>query len=312
MPFNVISAGKHLINRRNNVLLHIYLFKMIDLFITWDVSPFIFKIGSFELRWYSLLFAMVFVAGYLILQKMFKKEGVKNDYLDKLFIYVFLGVLIGARLGHCLFYEPQYYLTRPWEMIIPFDFSSGRFTGYQGLSSHGGAIGILTMIYLYCRKTKLYYMWVLDRLVIVVALAGLFIRTGNLMNSEIYGNATSLPWGFVFARNGEEVAKHPTQIYEALTYFSIFLILLVYYLKKDRKPKSGMIFGWFLILVFGARFFLEFLKENQEAFEENMMFNMGQLLSLPFVILGIFILYWSNRGKFKNVIFTNTKNKSAK
>ena len=285
---------------------------MINLFINWDVSPTIFTVGSFELRWYSLLFTMVFIAGYLILQRIFKKEGVKNDYLDKLFIYVFLGVLIGARVGHCLFYEFQYFIVRPWEIILPFDFSTGKFTGFQGLSSHGGAIGILFMIYLYCKKTKLYYMWVLDRLVIVVALAGLFIRTGNLMNSEIYGNPTTLPWGFIFMRNGETVAKHPTQIYEALTYFSIFLVLLWYYLKKARKPKAGTVFGWFLILVFGCRSILELLKENQEAFEEGMLMNMGQLLSLPFVALGIFVLYLSHKGKFKDIVFINSNNKLTK
>ena len=174
--------------------------------VVWDFDPIAISIGSLELRWYSLLFALAFVAGYLILSKVvFDKEKVPQNYLDKLAFYVFFGVLVGARLGHCLFYEPSYYLSHPIEMLLPvkIDEAGWHFIGYQGLASHGGAIGILIAVWLYCRKTKLPILWVLDRLVLIVALAGAFIRLGNLANSEIYGLATGSDYGFIFVQNGE-------------------------------------------------------------------------------------------------------------
>jgi phosphatidylglycerol:prolipoprotein diacylglycerol transferase len=198
--------------------------------------------------------------------------------------------VIGARLGHCLFYEPGYYLKHPIEILKIWR---------GGLASHGAAIGILLALWLFVRKYKFSFIWILDRIVVVVALGGAFIRLGNLMNSEIYGVQTSLPWGFVFIRNLEVVPKHPTQIYESLTYFLIFLLLLWLYYRNDGKPRPGLLFGLFLILVFGMRFLIEFIKEDQVAFESGMKLNLGQLLSIPFFLLGIGMLVWSRRRKKK-------------
>lgn len=268
--------------------------------IVWNFDPVALRLGSLELRWYSLLFACAFVAGYLILKKVvFEKENVPAYLLDKLAIYVFFGVLIGARLGHCLFYEPSYYLSHPIEMLLPVEIDSEgwHFTGYQGLASHGGAIGILIAVWLYSRSTKLPMLWVLDRLVLIIALAGLFIRLGNLANSEIYGVATGSDWGFVFARNRDFVPKHPTQLYEASAYFLCFVILLCYYLYTKRKPRNGVIFGAFSVLVFVSRLVIECWKEVQEAWEAGMLLNMGQILSLPFIAAGIVILVLAFLGK---------------
>ncbi len=254
--------------------------------INWDVNPEIFRIGDFAVRWYGLLFASGFFFGYLIFMRFFKKEGLSADLLDKLTIYMALGTVIGARLGHCLFYEPDYYLSNPVEILKIWR---------GGLASHGAAIGILIALWLWVRKFKMSFIWIIDRIVVVVALAGAFIRLGNLMNSEIYGVETSLPWGFVYIRNLEVVPKHPTQIYEALTYFLVFVMLLVIYYKTNAKPRSGMLFGIFLILVFGMRFLIEFIKEDQVDFEAGMALNMGQWLSIPFALLGAGILVWSLR-----------------
>ena len=264
--------------------------------IIWDFEPTLFGF----IRWYSLLFALAFVAGYVILQKVvFQKENIPNTYLDKLSVYVFLGVLIGARLGHCLFYEPNYYLNHIIEMLLPISQTPDgwKFVGYQGLASHGGAIGIIIAIWLYARKTKLNMFWTLDRLVIIVALAGLFIRLGNLCNSEIYGVATNSNWGFIFVRNGETLAKHPTQLYEAIAYFITFIILLLIYIKSNRKVVPGRLFSLFLILAFTSRLIIENWKEVQEAWEANMILNMGQILSIPFIAIGIVILILGFCGK---------------
>ena len=204
-------------------------------FIHWNVDPAIFHIGSFGIRYYSLGFLFAFVLGYYIMFRMFKREKLETDKLDSLVIWMFLSVLIGARLGHCLFYEPDYFLTAEhWpEIFLPIQLSTGRFVGYQGLASHGAAIAVLLAIWLFCRKYKFNGWWLLDRLVIVVALGGAFIRLGNLFNSEIYGVETSLPWGFIFERNGETLPKHPTQLYESLSYFIIFAACYITYLRKN-------------------------------------------------------------------------------
>lgn len=272
-------------------------------YINWNVRPQVVDLGFIEIRWYSLLFLMGFVIGYYILSKIFKKEGLSIDLLDKLSFYVVISTIIGARVGHCLFYEPEVYLKHPLRMILPFEGTIGqdfKFTGYQGLASHGGAIGILIGIYLYARNTKLPYLWVLDRLAIVTALAAVLIRLGNLFNSEIYGHETSLPWGFRFLRESlygkpEEliVPKHPTQIYEALCYLAIFIALILIYYKKYPKIKPGLLIGLFLIGIFTARFFIEFLKENQVDFEAGMALNMGQILSIPFVLVGLLLVFWT-------------------
>ncbi len=254
--------------------------------IPWNVDPEIFRIGNFAVRWYGLLFASGFVIGYYILRKVFKNEGLGDATLDRLTVYVAVGTIIGARLGHCLFYEPDYYLANPVEILKVW---------HGGLASHGAAIGILLALWLFVRKEKKPFIWAIDRVVIVVALAGALIRLGNLMNSEIYGVETTLPWGFVFLRNGENAPKHPTQIYEALAYLLTFVILLRVYWKNMGKQKPGLLFGLFLVLVFGFRFLVEYVKEDQVTFEAGMKLNMGQLLSIPFIIAGIALLFWAFR-----------------
>lgn len=265
--------------------------------IHWNVDPVMFHIGSFGLRWYSMGFLIAFVLGYYIVSKMFKREGVRSNYLDSLVVYMFLATLVGARLGHCLFYEPDYFLTSAHWFEIVWPFSNGHFTGFQGLASHGAAVGILLAMWLYWRKYGMNVWWILDRLVIVVALGGVFIRLGNLFNSEIYGHATDLPWGFVFERNHETVPKHPTQLYESLSYFVIFGISLWYYRHKKGAVKSGTIFGWWLVALFGVRFLVEFVKNDQVDFEATMALNMGQLLSLPFVAGGLVIAWLAHKEK---------------
>jgi phosphatidylglycerol---prolipoprotein diacylglyceryl transferase len=261
--------------------------------IPWDVNPEIFRIGSFAVRWYGLFFASSFLFGYLILDKVFKNENLSQTTLDRLTVYVAVGVIAGARLGHCLFYEPGYYLSHPIEIIKIW---------HGGLASHGAAIGILIALWLFVRKEKKDYTWIIDRVAIVVALSGFFIRMGNLMNSEIYGVETTLPWGFVFLRNGETAPKHPTQIYEALTYLLIFFLLFRIYWKSKGEYIQGLLISLTLILIFTARFFIEFLKEDQVAFESGMKLNMGQLLSIPFVIGGFVWLYFSLKQKKRAVI----------
>jgi phosphatidylglycerol---prolipoprotein diacylglyceryl transferase len=263
------------------------------LIITWDVNPEIFRIGSFAVRWYGLLFASSFLFGYIIMNKMFKNENLPESVLDRLTVYMALGTIIGARLGHCFFYEPGYYLSNPIEI---FKIWRG------GLASHGAAIGILIALWLFVRKEKKDYAWVIDRIAIVVAISGFFIRTGNLMNSEIYGVETTVPWGFVFLRNGETAPKHPTQIYEALAYLAVFILLYKIYWNKKGEHIQGILISLFLIFVFTSRFFIEFLKEDQVAFESAMKLNMGQWLSIPFVIGGFVWLFYSLKQKKRAVI----------
>lgn len=251
--------------------------------IHWDVNPEIFRIGSFAVRYYGVLWALSFYLGYIIFNSFVKKEGLKEGFLDSLTIYTAFGTILGARLGHCLFYEPSYYLSNPIEILKIWQ---------GGLASHGAALGIIIALILFSRKWKVSVVYVLDRIVITVALAGILIRIGNLMNSEIYGVETNLPWGFVFERNGEMFPKHPTQLYEAFMYLLIFIMLYAVYIKAKSKPKQGLLFGLFLSTLFTARFLIEFLKEPQVEFEKSMTINMGQWLSIPFVLAGIgFIVY---------------------
>lgn len=249
------------------------------------------------MRWYGVLFALAFVVSYILMKKVFTKEKVPPYYLDKLAIYIFIGVLVGARLGHCLFYEFSYYSHHIIEMILPIKQTpqGWHFIGYQGLASHGAAIGIFIAVYLYCRKTKISFMWLLDRLMIAVCFAGASIRLGNLMNSEIYGQATSLAWGFVFVRDGQTVACHPTQLYEALSYIILGSCLYFMLMKKDKLPRQGFVFGLFLVCLFGARFFIEFLKNPQEIWEQTLPLDMGQWLSIPFIIAGIILMIVSKK-----------------
>ncbi|MDD4032376.1 MAG: prolipoprotein diacylglyceryl transferase [Bacteroidales bacterium] len=249
--------------------------------IIWDPSPEIFRIGAIAVRWYGLFFALSFVLGYYLFLKFFKKEQVPVEELDLLTMYMVVGTIVGARLGHCFFYEPQYFLSHPVEIL---------YIWQGGLASHGAAIGILLALWYFSKKVQRPFLWVVDRIVIVVALAGACIRLGNLMNSEIYGNPTSLPWGMIFSLRGETLPKHPTQIYEALWCLVIFTLLYLIYQRKGGKTVNGRLFSLFLILLFTFRFFVEFIKEPQEAFEATMALNMGQILSIPFVLAGIFLL----------------------
>ncbi len=259
--------------------------------ITWNVDPEIFSIGQLSIRWYGLLFASAFLSGYIVFLRYLSTERLTSEMLDQLLIYVAIGTVLGARLGHCLFYEPEYFLKNPIEILKIWK---------GGLASHGAAIGILISLWLYIRKNKLSFLWLIDRIVIVVALGGAFIRLGNLFNSEIYGLPTNLPWGIEFVRDrlydpntGELLAtvpRHPTQLYESLSYIVIFFILLSFYRKRYMKVRDGFIFGLFMILLFSARFFIEFVKNDQVAFEAGMKFNMGQLLSLPFILAGVLVI----------------------
>lgn len=365
-------------------------------YVIWNVTPQIIDLGRFEIRYYSLLFALGFVLGYIILLRIFKKQGYTVELLDKLTVYMVISTIIGARLGHCLFYEFDYYSQHPLEIILPWRGEIGKdfeFTGFQGLASHGAAVGILVGLFLFARKTKLSYLWVLDMIVIVTALGGTCIRLGNLMNSEIYGKPTKTDHGFVFVsdltkmlesrydgtienvsykkvkgpvfedstgvpllvdvefsrklKDEEKVRafgnyqlsedltrynydrnvflpisdslsynvtkkdkkfilnatiggtpRYPTQIYEAASYLFIFLLLLFIFYKVGPGLRHGYIFGIFLILLFTARFLIEFIKENQEPFEDALSLNMGQILSIPFVVAGIALtlLKWPAKG----------------
>jgi phosphatidylglycerol---prolipoprotein diacylglyceryl transferase len=261
--------------------------------IPWDVDPEIFRIGSFAVRWYGLLFASSFLFGYIIMDKIFKNEGLGEVVLDRLTIYMAVGTIVGARLGHCLFYEPLYYLKNPFEIL---------FVWHGGLASHGAAIGILISLWLFSRKEKKDYFWILDRIAIVVALSGFLIRMGNLMNSEIYGIETTVPWAFVFLQNNESAPKHPTQIYEALCYLTFFIILFRMYWSKKGEHIEGLLISLMVFLTFTARFYIEYLKENQVAFEVGMKLKMGQILSIPFILIGIAGIYLSVKRNKRAVI----------
>lgn len=261
--------------------------------IVWEVSPEIFSIGSLSIRWYGLFWALSFYLGYEIISRMYKRDGVSYKEVDKLFIYMAIGSIVGARLGHCFFYDFNYYISNPVEIFMIWQ---------GGLSSHGGAIGIVLALYYFKKNvSSKSYLWVLDRVVVPVTLAAFFIRMGNLMNSEIYGHETSLPWGFIFSLRGETVAKHPTQIYEAFGYLVLLVALLGLYIKKGKKLPDGFLTGIFAISMFTLRFLIEFLKEIQSPFEENMLLNMGQILSIPAVISGILILRYALKSKEKKL-----------
>jgi phosphatidylglycerol:prolipoprotein diacylglycerol transferase len=260
-------------------------------FIEWNTSPEIFHLGPFSIRWYGLLFAMAFAAGYFIMGWIYRQENKPKNAVEQLAVYMIFGTVIGARLGHCLFYNPVYYLSNPIEILKVWE---------GGLASHGAAIGIVIALYLLAKKKKdISLLWILDRVVIVVALGGSFIRLGNLFNSEIIGKPAQVPWAFIFPAI-DNVPRHPTQIYESLAYFIVFLILFLTYYKQKNVLGRGFLFGLFLVLVFTFRFLVEFLKEDQSSFEAGMALNMGQLLSIPFVIAGIFFIIRSNKLKRNN------------
>ena len=289
---------------------------MILNYVTWNLNPVAFAIGSLEVRWYGILWALGFLLGYLLMDKVYKRERMPEGSLDSLLVYMLVSTVVGARLGHCLFYEPAYYLSRPLEMLKIWE---------GGLASHGGAIGILTGLLIYVRrfnkntnkkkgdKTHITYLWILDRVVIAVCLVGALIRVGNVCNHEIYGIPTSLPWGFVFLRGQEQFCGtfdnyvectsaaccppeewlpcHPTGLYEALfCLIAMGLLLYLYYKKNAGDRFPGLLFGLFLVIIFTSRILIEFLKNVQVSFENKMVLDMGQWLSIPFVVVGIVMI----------------------
>ena len=250
-------------------------------FITWDADPTLIS-WPLTVRWYGLMFAIGFWIGFNLVARMFRHEGAPERWLGTLLLYVGVGTVVGARLGHVFFYAWDYYSQHPIEIL---------YTWEGGLASHGGAIGVILAVILFSVfVSKRSPMWTFDRLVIAIALVGGLIRIGNLMNSEIYGHYTDMPWGFIFVRNYETMPAHPTQIYEALCYFALFALLMWMYWKKNAQKRPGLIFGTFLVGVFFSRFLIEFVKNDQEPWEADMLLNMGQLLSIPFVLAGIFLI----------------------
>ena len=261
--------------------------------ITWTADPVIFSIGPKEIRWYTLMFLIGFAVGYKIVERMFRREGVDKKWLDPLLYYTLAGTLIGARLGHCLFYNPSYYFSHPVEILKVWE---------GGLASHGGVLGIIIAIYFFSRNVSHRSMlWTFDKLVVPTGLVAALIRIGNLMNHEIYGHPTDLPWGFRFVdnlyawRHGAAPIftppSHPTQLYEAACYLLTFALCMWLYFKRDAWKRQGLIFGIFMICIFTARFFVEFLKNYQEDFEASLPLDMGQLLSIPFILLGIYCVW---------------------
>ncbi len=273
-------------------------------YIVWDANPVLFSIDAFnlfgfqfpqfEIRWYGLLFAAGFLIGMQIMTRIFRQEGKPQEDLDALLIYMVISTVLGARIGHYLFYEPEVLFRNPLEVILP---------PYRGLASHGATIGILTALWLYSRRkssrlTGQTFLWTTDRIVIAVALAGACIRLGNLMNHEIVGLPTTVPWGFIFKYNNEfpvGVPRHPAQLYEALSCLTLFFILLAMWNRMRAKTPRGLLLGIFLIWIFGLRFLFEYLKENQVAFENTLPLNMGQILSIPAVLIGVYFVWHSRR-----------------
>lgn len=272
-------------------------------FILWTPDLYAFKIGGFGIRWYSLCWIVGIVLAYFLVKHLYKEQKVKDEYFDPLFIYCFIGILAGARLGHCLFYEPTYFLSS-WdhivEMILPIRHmadGSWKWIGYEGLASHGGTLGLMIALYLYYRKTHMNLWHVLDDIAIATPITACFIRLGNLMNSEIIGKVTDVPWAFIFERV-DKVPRHPGQLYEAIAYALFFLIGWYFYRKRPEKVGTGFFFGLCLTLIFSFRFIIEYTKDVQESFESGMLINMGQLLSIPFIAIGIACMIggkWMNR-----------------
>ena len=265
-------------------------------YILWNPDLVAFHIGSFSLRWYSLCWLLGLLAAYLIVRRLYKEQKIRPELFDPLFIYCFVGILIGSRLGHCLFYEPGYFLSsfkHMVEMILPIRFladGSWRFTGYEGLASHGGTIGLIIALWLYVRRTKVNLWRVLDNVAIATPSTACLIRLGNLMNSEIIGKVTDVPWAFIFERV-DMLPRHPGQLYEAVAYAVFFFIGWYFYRKRPERVGTGFFFGMCITLIFTARFFIEFTEDIQEAFEASMALNMGQLLSLPFIALGLVCMF---------------------
>lgn len=257
--------------------------------VSWNFDPTFFTIFGLDIRYYGLMWALAILIGALFFIQFGRLEGLPDKVADWIFVYGAIAAVLGARLGHCLFYDPGYYLANPLQIL---NFRDG------GMASHGAAIGLLLGLWLFSRKMRLPYLWSLDRVMIPVAIGGALVRLGNLFNSEIYGRETDLPWGFIFERNGETAAMHPTQIYEALCYLLLFFILCWFYYRRDTGRRyPGFMFGVGLIGIFLPRFIIEYVKWPQVAFEEGMRLNMGQLLSIPFIIAGVVMIIYGLKHK---------------
>lgn len=271
-------------------------------YILWNPDVEAFHLFGFSVRWYSLCWLIGLVLAYFIVQRLYKQQKIKDELFDPLFLYCFFGILLGARLGHCLFYQPEYYLTS-WqhfiEMIVPIHFlpaGGWKFVGYEGLASHGGTIGLIVALYLYYRRTRLNLWQVLDNIAIATPITACFIRLGNLMNSEIIGKVTDVPWAFIFERV-DKMPRHPGQLYEAIAYFVFFFVGIWLYRKHPQRVGTGFFFGLCLTLIFTFRFFIEYTKDIQVDFESGMPLNMGQILSLPFIAIGIYCMRRKDKGQ---------------
>ena len=266
------------------------------LYIVWDFDPALFTVGGFELRYYGLMWALTILLGERFFTKFARREGFGQEIVETGFVWIVLGAILGARVGHCLFYEFSYYITKPWAIIT--EIRNG------GMASHGAAIGMLLGMWVTTRKHNMPYVWWLDRIMIPVSIGGGLVRLGNLFNSEIVGNVTDVPWGFKFVRLynlpvADVPVQHPAQLYEAICYFITFGILMWLYFKRDvARKRAGVMFGVGLLGIFLTRFFIELIKRNQEAFEADMLLNMGQLLSLPFIAMAIYVLWRASKGGF--------------
>ncbi|MCC6933531.1 MAG: prolipoprotein diacylglyceryl transferase [Deltaproteobacteria bacterium] len=260
---------------------------MTKAYFVWNIDPELFSVGPFSIRFYGLFFAIAFMLGYSLMSKMFTREGKRVQDLDALFFAMFLSTLIGARLGHCLFYESKYYLAHPLEILMVW---------HGGLASHGAAVGIMLGLWLYSRKhLDQPYLWLVSRMSITVALAGFFIRMGNFFNSEILGHPTAVPWAVVFSRV-DAFPRHPAQLYESLSYLLIFFILNQSYKRRQGAISPYTLTGLFFTLIFSVRFVLEYFKEAQATFEYNLPLHMGQLLSIPLIFFGLYCLWRGQQG----------------
>lgn len=268
---------------------------MMYLSIDWNPSVELFKIGPIAIRYYSLMFVIAFLLGIQLMKKIFQNENIPLEKLDTIFVYTVVATLLGARIGHFLFYDTEFLLKHPLEVLLPVRFNPFQFTGYQGLASHGAAIGIIIAMYFYSKKViQKPLLYTLDRIVIPVAIGAVFVRIGNLMNSEIIGKRTNSDFGFIFRQLGEDFPRHPTQLYEAFGYMVTFVILYYIYWKTDKKDKLGYLFGVFMVLLWSVRFVVEFFKEPQTE-SETWILNTGQLLSIPMIIAGFYFMYKANK-----------------
>jgi phosphatidylglycerol:prolipoprotein diacylglycerol transferase len=249
-------------------------------FFTWDVNPVLIEFFGLKIHWYGALFATAILAGLQVMKWIFQQEKVKLELLDSLLMYCVFGIIVGARLGHCLFYDPEFYLSNPMKILAIWE---------GGLASHGGGLGVIIAVYFFQRKYKVEYLWLLDRLAIATALFGFFVRFANFMNSEIIGIQTDVPWAVVFTRI-DLFPRHPAQLYESLSYLSVFITLILLYRFSDIKKLTGALFGTFLCLIFTARFSIEFVKVKQAAYTGEAWISTGQALSIPFFVVGVVLL----------------------